>query len=79
MKSEIASKSMYRGLHKEVSGFLREPRSFSIPIQAPVLDEYNYIDLRKNKKNRIDHHIIMNDLPLLNKSKSNDSTQRDKW
>jgi hypothetical protein len=80
VKAEMFHKNILKAAYsRDQPSCDHDLRSLALPVQGPVLDEYNYIDLRKNTRNRRIDHLVMKELPVLAKSKSNDSTQRDRW
>jgi hypothetical protein len=67
MKCDRLQKNNLR-LSSDISG--HEGRSLALPVAAPVLEEYNYIDLRKQSRRRRIDHLVLSELPSLEASKS---------
>lgn len=57
MKVERLQRSHMR-LSCDTNGH-QEGKTLALPVAAPVLEEYNYIDLRKQtRRRRIDHLVL---------------------
>jgi len=64
------SRLQKNNLHLSYENNHHEGRSLALPIAAPVLEEYNYIELRKQSRRRRIDHLVLSQLPTLGQSKS---------